>query len=268
MHLCVSAFPFFSSFPILFCFPISFYFTFLSFISLPFPFYLPNPSFILLYFILLFTLFSLFSLRTASLYSRSFALPTPPSPCPSSRFVLQLCQHSLSLSISFSGSLISCLPSNFTWPGVVRKDGQLPADTFHCPVITSKSNPLTQTSMVFFYGHYFYSQFYMHVFFYSWSACFSPPPFASSNERERERDSHKSHDPLLLFSPLLSLLLSFSSSSPFPLRILKLSIADSAPREARLRLQRLLHSAWATIPIWITFTTVGVEVPQCVFRDL
>lgn len=105
-------------------------------------------------------------------------------------------------------------------------------------------------------------------FFYSWSACFSPPPFASSNERERERDSHKSHDPLLLFSPLLSLLLSFSSSSPFPLRILKLSIADSAPREARLRLQRLLHSAWATIPIWITFTTVGVEVPQCVFRDL
>lgn len=105
------------------------------------------------------------------------------------------------------------------------------------------------------------------LFFYSWSACFSPPPFASSNERER--DSHKSHDPLLLFSPLLSLLLSFSSSSsPFPLRILKLSIADSAPREARLRLQRLLHSAWATIPIWITFTTVGVEVPQCVFRDL
>lgn len=110
----------------------------------------------------------------------------------------------------------------------------------------------------------------LHACLFLFLVClFFPSSFCIQQwERERERDSHKSHDPLLLFSPLLSLLLSFSSSSPFPLRILKLSIADSAPREARLRLQRLLHSAWATIPIWITFTTVGVEVPQCVFRDL
>lgn len=74
---------------------------------------------------------------TRCLICLSFVLSTPPSLHPSFRFVLQLCQHSLSRSFSFSGSPISCLPSNFTWPGVVRRDRQLPADMFHCPVITS-----------------------------------------------------------------------------------------------------------------------------------
>ncbi|CAB1439837.1 unnamed protein product [Pleuronectes platessa] len=84
--------------------------------------------------------------------------------------------------------------------------------------------------------------------------------FSGTTQRKREKKTFQVPWPSsFLSSPLFSLLLllSSSSSSSFPLRILKLSIADSAPREERVCLQRPLHSAWATIPRWITFTTAN-----------
>lgn len=110
---------------------------------------------------------------------------------------------------------------------------------------------------------------YRPLFFPLFSTCsgscdfFSPSSsFFYPIQWERERQG-KSRDPLS--SPLLSFHSTSSSSSP--LRNLKLSIADSAPREERLRLQPPIHSAWAAI-IWTTFTTVGVEVSLCVCVEI
>lgn len=72
----------------------------------------------------------------------------------------------------------------------------------------------------------------------------------------------------LFFSLLLSLFPPPLPSSSFSLCILKLSIADSALREERLRLQRLPYSAWAAIPLWITYATVGAEVCVCLCLDI
>lgn len=92
-----------------------------------------------------------------SLLTHPFFFSTPPCLHLFPRFVLQLCQHSLSRSISFSGSLISCLPSKFTWPGVmwVWRDLQLLADHFiaqsSLPVESSLHKPM---GFFFFTGHY------------------------------------------------------------------------------------------------------------------
>lgn len=147
------------------------------------------------------------------LLTHSFFLSTPPCLHPFPRFVLQLCQHSLSRSISFSGSLISCLPSNFTWPGVmwVWRDRQLLADHFiaqsSLPVESSLHKPM------FFFLHWpllcSLSYLLWVLFFFSWFACFSPPPLSTHPARERQG---RSRDPLL-FSPLFSVLSSSSSSS-------------------------------------------------------
>nr|XP_033484499.1 uncharacterized protein LOC117258104 [Epinephelus lanceolatus] len=166
-------------------------------------------------------IFPVFLTHCLPLLTLSFSQPLPsslpPSLRPSSRFVLQLCQHSLSRSISFSGSLISCLPSNFTWPGVVWRDGQLPADAFHCPVITS-NRILLHKALCFLYWPLFLLSFppargSCDFFFLSSLLVFFPLLFLFPPHpvRERERQG-KSRDPLL-FSPLLS----FHSSSPPPL---------------------------------------------------
>lgn len=64
----------------------------------------------------------------------------------------------------------------------------------------------------------------MSFFFNSWSACFPPPPFASSNERERERQV-----PWPSSSFLSSPLLSFHSFFPCPPPPLFLSASLNSP---------------------------------------
>lgn len=72
--------------------------------------------------------------------------------------------------------------SNFTWPGVVRADGQLPAAASRCPVITS-NRVLLHKALLFSHCPIFFALFSTctgGLFFLSWSACFfpssSPPP--------------------------------------------------------------------------------------------
>ncbi len=171
----------------------------------------------------------------SSLYSHFFILSTPPSLCPSFRFVLQLCQHSVSHSISFSGSLISCLPPNFTWPDVVLREGQLLADAFHSPDIPS-NQILLHKPLCFFYCLLFllsslpsWGPICFGGFVVSWSACIFPSSFFSpSNKRERGKTG-----PMNLFFSLRSslftpppLLLTATLNSPLLIQLPR--IRDSA----------------------------------------
>lgn len=158
---------------------------------------------------------SIFPLSPLPYWARSlfFLASTPPSfpssfpSNASSRFVLQLCQHSLSGSISFSGSPISCLPSNFTWCGAQGMAS--------CRHLTAHSSLLIQSSLniLHLFVKFIHSLFnlpaqagYSPV---SQAACFFPIP-------SRKTLAGKSHDPLLpphplsipLLLPLLPLLFS------------------------------------------------------------
>lgn len=132
---------------------------------------------------------------------------------------------------------------------------------FLCPVITSDLIFLHKPVAAVLLSILLYCTFsdscecMIFLFIFSWSACF--PLLLSSPTTKREARQ--------VLWPSSSLSSFQSSSSSFPLRILKLSIAVSALREERLCLQRLLRSAWASIPIWITFTTVGVDVCLGIF---
>lgn len=218
------------------------------------PFSVPHP-------LLLYSYFHALSLPQPSCLPPSI----PPFHCPSSRFVLQLCQHSLSHSISFSGSMISCLPSTFTWPGVVRWDGQLTRFPAQSSLQIESSNTNLSTFYAFFLLVSSCSGFLLppgppvFLFFFSWS----PLLLFYPNQQKRESERGKA-SPMTLFFFLSSLFtpppLLFSASFTSP------SLIQLPGR--RDCLQRLLHSAWATILSRTTSPTVGVEVSDCVFRCL
>lgn len=172
--------------------------------------------------------------------------PSPPTVCLPDLSFNTVSTHYLAPSPSLAVRS-AVFPSNFTWPGSDAK-GQTAAG-WHTSL---SSHHISHKPFIFLLVLYV-----IWIFVFCGILCFLVL-FCSD---VLSFLSCKREIPVTL---LFSLLLSFHSS--FYLCILKLSIADSALREERLRLQRLPHSAWASIPFWFTFATVGTEV--CVWLDI